>query len=173
MSNSNFASPVGGNQYFTGVQQPSVPPHDQSPIRVLDVNVVLSAGVAENALISLESSGLPYGCIITHVSLNANGSIPSATTQFQAGFAYPDAAQPNVPLVNKFTGVGTAKEAGTQPGVPGVNVNGGFVQTGLSVPVVVPETGKLPQFPVVKVTVAAIPPTPGAKLNVKIGYICP
>ena len=161
MSNSNFASPVGGNQYFTGVQQPRVPPRDQSSFRVLDVNVYLSAGVALLGLISLASSGLPNGSVITYVGLNASGSIPDVLTEFQAGYA----TDPNNPVT--FTGAGVAKAAGD--GTPGTTVNGGVVQTGLTDLVAALAT----RFPVVQVSAAAIVATPGARLNVKIGYFPP
>jgi len=196
MSNLNlsgFSDPVGGNQYYTHIQSHGTPSAFEpgyiqsahrasggsSPFSVLDVNVDLSAGASINDVIALASSGIPYGCTITQVSLSSGGSIPSAATAFQAGVAFPAAspADPDVPVVGNFTPAGTATVAGTQPGAPGVDVNGGVAEGGLSVPVTQP-AGPTPddgrqQFPVVVVTGAAIPASAGATLNVKIVYFCP
>ena len=193
MANLNLSGtfdPTGGNQFYSHIQAHGTPSAFEpgyvqsaqnlsspsgSPFQVVDVNVDLSAGAAINDVIALATSGIPYGCEITAVSFAASGSIPSATTEFQAGYARGTVADPDTPLLANFTAAGIAVAAGAQPGAPSVDVNGGVGQAGLSVGVTqaaAPDDG-LPQLPVVVVTVAAIPATPGATLNAKIVYFCP
>lgn len=188
---SGISAPIGGNQYYTRVKSHGTPSslepsYIQSarvagshPFKVIDVNVDLSAGAEVGDVISLASTGIPYGCTITQVSLSSSGSIPSDTTTFQVGFAHadPSPADTNVPVLGNFTAAGTATAAGVQPGSPGVDVNGGFAEGGLSVPVTQP-SGPSPddrrqQFPVVVVGTDPLAAVNGATLNVKIVYFCP
>ena len=190
MSNLNLSgtfSPIGGNQYYSRIHRGTSSAFDSgsiqsaqnpsdSPFQVIDVNVDLSAGVSVGDIIPLATSGIPYGCRIFTVTLNGNGSIFGADPfSLNVGIAYGSVTDPGTPLSETFIPLTRLPvPVGTQPGIPGVNVNGGVVEPSDGTSVPRPDDG-LAQLPVIMVTGdgGGIPPSPGATLRVKIVYICP